>query len=161
MVFPPSIVCYLGKKIKFDHTKTEPMNKYVLTLVCTIALAFQLNAQKIEADQVPAPVKNSFSSVFKGSMTPSWELKDGNYVATFVSGGVESAGLFHANGKFIQYEWNIKNAELPEATKSYMSNKSILGSKRIKNGAGSISYEVSTADSKYIFDDKGTFVSSK
>src|SRR5688572_11487168 len=126
--------------------------KYIVTLLCTIAFALQVNAQKIETDKVPAAVKANFSSIFKASITPSWEIKNGNYEATFTSGGVESIGLFQADGRFIQYEWNIKTGDLPEATKTYMADKTVTGQKRIKNIAGSVSYEVYTADAKYIFD---------
>jgi hypothetical protein len=132
-------------------------------LVLFVVFALNTTAQKINADKVPDAVKNSFTTMFGNTLVTEWELEDGNYEATYTLRGVESAALFKKDGGFIQYEWKVNAADVPEAARKYMTtnypNKKIVDYTRIKNVAGAISYEIDATGEDYFFDSNGNFIS--
>jgi hypothetical protein len=137
--------------------------KNLTILVLLIASVLTANAQKIESDRVPVEVTNSFKAMFGTATVTGWELENQLYEATYMLGGTESAAIYQANGRFVQYENKVAASNVPEAARKYMAthypNMKIVDYTQIKNVAGAISYEIDGTDADYLFDDKGNFIS--
>ena len=82
-------------------------------LIISTALAAGVSAQQLSPRQVPASVKESFHSKFKGVRQVEWKLKsDQNYEAEFRLKGVEVAVKFDQRGKWLETETAINKSEL-------------------------------------------------
>lgn len=124
-------------------------------------------AQKVKEADVPAAVKTTFQNTYKGAKAEKWEKeKDGNYEAEFDWNKAEASASFSADGKFLQYEQEMKTAGLPKTVSDYVTKNyagyKITEAAKITDASGAISYEAEVKKGKeemdLIFDSNGNFL---
>lgn len=137
------------------------MKKLLGLLTVCAAVSFSASAQKIDAEKVPASVKQSFAKQFPGA-TAKWEKEDGNYEAGFKHQGHEMSALFDAKGVMTESEMEIKASELPAAVSDYIKTnhpgESIKEAAKITKANGEVNYEAEVKGKDLIFDANGNFI---
>jgi hypothetical protein len=130
----------------------------VLTIACS---AMSIQAQKINAAKVPAPVKAAFAKQYPGRSV-KWEMEDGKYEAGFINNGASTSILYDARGTATETEVDIKANALPAAViqyvKTHYAGKSIKEGAKITKADGTVNYEAEVSGKDLIFDAKGTFL---
>jgi len=84
-----------------------------LTLFLLVGGIVSSYAQDINAKDVPAGVKNALIKMYPKATDIDWELKGGNYEASFDIGRVDHKATFAKSGKNISFEKDIPNNQLP------------------------------------------------
>ena len=98
------------------------MKKLILILSAAF-IGSNVNAQKISAENVPAPVSAAFKAKFSIAGETKWEMDYDNYEADFVVGKADFSAQFDKDGKWIQTESFLKPSELPKAIKDVLTKK--------------------------------------
>lgn len=136
--------------------------KYISILIVFAAFLINASSQKLVETNVPAAVKNSFTTMFNNTAITSWEMEGGNYKANYMQAGVENAVVYSSDGKIVHYENPITARDLPTSTMDYintnLAGKKITNVMRIKTITGLISYKLKAADVYYFFDSNGSFL---
>ena len=94
----------------------------VLLSVCLLFAAFGYN-QTIQADKVPAPVKESFAKKFPAATFVSYKMEKTDYKVTFKDKGVGMSANFNSKGEWLETETVMIESDLPkEVLTSVASN---------------------------------------
>lgn len=80
-----------------------------------------LQAQKINPDDVPGDVSQSFTFEYPDGKVTSWSLENNQYVATFKSDGSSGKAYFATDGNWLQSVYTIPKTELPLSITNYVS----------------------------------------
>lgn len=135
-----------------------------LILVCFIFfLAWELNAQKLNAKSIPPLVKSALANKYSLVKNVVWEKEKGNYEANWGGkSGEDSSILFTPSGDFIEMVIAIPTRQLPESiesyTKKHFKGSTITEAGLVKDAKGNISYEVEIDKKDLIFDASGHIV---
>ena len=142
--------------------------KKLLTLFVCVAFVVCVNAQKPKED-APAAAKTAFAAKYPEAQKVKWSVeKPGEFEVEFTMNKVESSALFDAEGKFLESETEIKEAELPQAVKTTIS-KDFAGYKLDEiektDSKGVTAYEMEAAKGKdkleISFDGNGKLISKE
>ncbi len=98
------------------------MNKLIL-LIAGTCIFTTARAQKIAADNVPAPVLETFKAKFSIAEKTTWELDYDNYEADFVVGKSNFSAVFDKDGKWLGTETYLKLSETPKVIREALSKK--------------------------------------
>jgi hypothetical protein len=130
-------------------------------MIVSVGMFMTVNAQKLQTSKVPAAVKTSFSKQFPGA-SPSWELEDGKYEASFKDKGHSMSALFDLKGMMTESEIAIKVDELPASVLAYVKQQyksaPIKEAAKITKADGSINYEAEVNKKDVLFDANGKFI---
>ncbi|MBA4145034.1 MAG: hypothetical protein C0523_04665 [Cytophaga sp.] len=115
-----------------------------MIMVFGLVLAItQVNAQKMNAKDVPANVKNSLEKSY-AVKDADWDKEGANYEASFEQKGIEISVVFDGAGSILETEHEIKTNELPteilDALKRDYADFKIEEAARIET-KGMITYE--------------------
>ena len=99
------------------------MKSKLTLLFATALMATSVNAQKLAADNVPAPVLAAFKAKFSIAEKTSWELDYDNYEADFTVGKSDFSAIFDKDGKWLGTETYLKLSETPKVIREALSKK--------------------------------------
>lgn len=124
-------------------------------IVLGLGLAItQVNAQKMNAKDVPASVKSSLEKNYSVK-DADWDKEGENYEASFEQKGTEISIVFDANGSILETEREIKKSELPIAIQNTLKKDyagfEIEEAARIET-KGVITYEAEVEKGKMFLD---------
>ncbi len=108
------------------------MKKIVLMLTAMLLLSGYGYCQKIAADKVPADVKTAFQKKFPTAAKVSYEMEKVDYEISFTLSGTECSAVFDKDGKWIETETDVKDADLPAKVKATL-DKDFAGYKRTES----------------------------
>ncbi len=135
------------------------------TLIAIVALTFTTNclfAQKIKADQVPAPVAKSFAAKHPDVKAEKWEKEGDNYEVEFDAKEGETSLLIDSKGNIMETEVEMDVAQLPQAAKDYIATHykelKIKECAKITDAHKVVTYEAEVKEMDLIFDAKGNFI---
>ncbi len=120
---------------------------------------------KLESQEIPALVKDSFKKLYPLIKDVDWENEDDDFEASFEQKGNDISILFDSNGKLIEVETEIKKSELPASVKETIARD--YAGYKIKEAAkidssGTITYEAEVGKGKknaeLIFDSQGNLL---
>ena len=80
-----------------------------------------LKCPKPKESDVPAAVKNAFTSMYPSASAVKWEMENTQYEGEFKESGVETSAIFDASGNYVQTEVEIAVKSLPGAVSEYIS----------------------------------------
>ncbi|MBK9765162.1 MAG: PepSY-like domain-containing protein [Flavobacteriales bacterium] len=106
-----------------------------------------LSAQRLQPEQVPAPVKSAFDKAFSGAMDVEWDLKGTQYKVEFETGlfFTDHEAWYDATGQMLRHEEEIGASDLPAAVTAGINSEfagySVDDTERITVG-GVLSYVV-------------------
>ena len=113
------------------------------------------------AQNVPAPVKESFEKKFPNTVVKKWDKEDGGYEANFTSNGKTMSATFDASGNWKETETDIKVSELPAAVSSYIKTNydgATIKEAAITETAKGKMYEAEVKGKDLLFDMQGKFL---
>ena len=114
-----------------------------------------LFAQKINASQVPAPVKAGVQARFPGAKVTEWKLKGKDYEAEFSLNKIDIAAKFDATGKWLETETTIALQEVPPAIRDKFATQfagyKVVETQSVQRGDPSgLIYEIHFENSKEV-----------
>lgn len=126
-----------------------------IIIVFGLGLAItQVNAQKMNAKDVPASVKSSLEKNY-AVKDADWDKEGANYEASFEQKGTEISVVFDGAGSILETEREIKKSELPtpilDVLKKDYSDFEVEEAARIE-AKGSITYEAEVEKGKMSLD---------
>lgn len=131
----------------------------ILILASTI---LNIHAQNLIESDVPAAVKEKFSSLYPAIKAVKWEKEHNEYEAEFRENNIETSVIFAENGAYIQTETEISISSLPAGITDYavknFPEKNIKDASKITDAFGKISYEAEIGGRDYLFDENGKFI---
>jgi len=129
------------------------MKTILVVLAMGVAIT-QVNAQKINAKDVPINVKSSLAKTY-AVKDVDWSKEGANYEAGFEQKGTEISVVLDGNGSILETEQEIKKSELPAAIhdllKKDYTTYEIEETSKIE-AKGEITYEVEVEKGKQTFD---------
>ena len=137
--------------------------KTTLAIVIATSTAITVMAQKINATQVPAAVKTSFTKTYPAVKTIKWEKEIGDFEAGFKQGSNEMSAVFKADGTQLESEMEISATTLPASVTAYVKQhyKGALikeAAKITKTSTGEVNYEAEVKGKDLLFDSTGKFI---
>lgn len=135
--------------------------KKLLVVVILITTNVIVNAQPVPASKVPPEVKKSFSRE-NPSVTPKWEIEDGNYEASYKSSSVTRSFIINKQGTILESETGITIPALPKAAQAYLKahykGYKIKEVSKIMKQGGEVEYEAMVNGIDVMFDGNGKFL---
>lgn len=130
----------------------------MLMLLCSL-LSFTATAQKIAPEAVPKAISTVFIKDFPG-VTGEWEISGDRYIATFEQNKYKMQTVYNATGARLETHVNIKEDELPEPARVYMSHyyPTIDAASKIILANDHISFKVLAGSRYYEFDGQGNYL---
>src|ERR1043166_5042822 len=99
------------------------MKKIIIGLCVTVLLT-SAGAQEISADKVPSMVSSAFKTKFPNVQKVKWEMEnEKEYEAGFKLNSIEMSALFDASGNWLETEFEIKVAGLPQPVSQTISKQ--------------------------------------
>lgn len=140
------------------------MKKGILILAITF-IGSIANAQKISESEVPASVKEKFTSLYPKCKVEKWVKEEGNFEAEFDKNKTEMSVVIDPTGKLIETETTISIASLPKAVSDYVAKnhagKKITEAAKITSADGTVTYEAEVKEVELYFDSNGAFLRSE
>ena len=90
------------------------MKKLIVLLSAFLLINLMGFTQKIAPDKVPVPVKVSFAKKFPAAIDAIYEMSNKNYRVICNDKGVGTAVNYSPNGRWLQTETKISEADLPK-----------------------------------------------
>ena len=132
--------------------------KPLMIFFALIFCSFFTQAQTLN---VPDVVKAKFSSLYPTVKSPTWEMEDDTYEASFTFNQVATSVVISASGEHKQTETAMEPNTLPRMTRYYvmkeLANQPITEACKIVDSKGVISYEAEVGGKDYLFDAEGNF----
>ena len=97
--------------------------KKIVFLISVFFAPFSANAQKIDIENVPSSVLNSFNAKFSIANETTWEMDYDKYEAEFSVGNSNFSATFDKDGKWLETEAYLKIADLPKSIKEVLTKK--------------------------------------
>ena len=117
---------------------------------------------KIDIENVPAPVKESFAKSYPDTKG-DWEKENNTYEVAFKKNGLEMSVQLDLKGNILETETSIAESELPQIAREYLHrdfpNKKIDETAKIVKADGTIIYEAEVNEKDILFDAEGKFLS--
>ncbi len=136
--------------------------KRTIIILILLCITYISNAQKLKESDVPAAVKNAFTSMYPSASSVKWEMENTQYEAEFKESAVETSVIFDAAGTYVQTEVEIAVKTLPVAVGEYLSKnvpgKKIKEAAKITDAKGTVTYEAEAGGTDYLFDANGGFL---
>jgi len=140
-----------------------------ITLITALLISvWSVQAQKIEPQNVPASVIQSFNKLYPDVVSVKWELEEGNYEAKYKKNDIKSEAIFSSTGTFIQAEKSLSSPnDLPISVLNALK-KDFLGftyedAEIITTADGKVLYEVEAANAsisyELLYDANGNMIS--
>jgi Putative beta-lactamase-inhibitor-like, PepSY-like len=140
------------------------MNRLIL-LGAVLCMAIQLEAQSIKERDVPTAVASKVSALYPDAAKIKWEMEDGMYEATFLTGGMETSVMLSSQGMLVYTENEIEIASLPKEVNIYIMQNNpgnaIEEASKITDVYGVVRYEVELKNTEYVFDSTGKVISEE
>jgi hypothetical protein len=134
------------------------MNRLIL-LGAVLCLAVQLEAQSIKERDVPPAVASKVSALYPDAAKIKWEMEDGMYEASFLTGGMETSVMLSSQGMLVYTETEIEVSALPKEATIYILQQNpgnaIQEASQITDVYGVVRYEVELKNIEYVFDSAG------
>ena len=94
---------------------------FAMVLFAIQVIAIQVNyAQKLKPADVPAEVSQAMDFQYPYVKVSTWQLSDGNYIATFKDEGSIGKAYVSPSGEWIRTTYDIKKDELPSVITEYV-----------------------------------------
>jgi len=122
-----------------------------------IATSIVANAQKINADKLPATVKESFAKAYPKATATHWDKEDADFEASFKNEGKELSVVFDAKGVVKEVETEVKLSDLPVSVQTALKGMKVKEAAEIKKG-GKTYYEAEVKGKDLYFDASGKSV---
>jgi len=137
------------------------MKKLALMMVAAMITSLTF-AQKLQENDVPAPVKTAFQKNFPQAKVEKWEKEGVNFEAEFELNKSEQSVLFDAQGGIIETEIEIEISELPNGIVDYVKTnykgQSVKEAAKISDTKGTLTYEAEIKGMDLLFDSNGKFI---
>jgi hypothetical protein len=122
-------------------------------------------AQELKEKDVPANVKEVLAKNFPNAKGIEWEKENNYFEAGFKINGKEQSVVFDANGKVLETEVEIVEADLPAPARDYISSKykgmRISEAAKITGADGVVTYEAEVNKKDLIFDSTGKILKTE
>ena len=110
----------------------------------------------------PTAIQQAFAKRFPTVTNPAWKKENGCFEANFTAKGVKTSAVYWVGGKFKEVEEAMAVSTLPAPAAAYLA-KNYAGQKvaeaaRIKDAAGTVSWEAEVGGRDLIFDAAGQFL---
>ena len=139
--------------------------KKLILLVAVVFVAFQVEAQAVKKNDVPAVVVQSLESWYPGVSKVKWEINDGMYVASFVMNTYENEVVISREGAFSSSESEMSFAELPEPIRTYLTehfpDATFEDIEMEMDARGFVTYSVESGNTEYEFSADGKLMSQE
>lgn len=137
-------------------------NKNSFTETNNSSLVGLQKKSSIKESDVPPGVVSRFNQLYPSTNVKSWDLIDGNYLASFTLNNISMSVLFAASGYMIETTTEILESQLPKSCTDYCAKnyagKKIKSSARIDDAAGRVFYKVDIDKTLLLLDSSGNFV---
>lgn len=95
--------------------------KFAFVLFAIQVVAIQVNyAQKLKPADVPSEVTQAMDFQYPYVKVSTWQLEDGQYIATFKDEGSVGKAYITASGEWLRTTYDIKKDELPSVITEYV-----------------------------------------
>ena len=140
------------------------MNRLIL-LASILCLTIQLKAQSVKERDVPAAVTSKVSTLYPEASKVKWEMEDGMYEASFMTGDKETSVVISSQGMLVQTETEIEVGALPKEAAIYIMKNNpgnaIQEATRRTDVYGVVSYEAELKSMEYVFDATGKLLTEE
>jgi hypothetical protein len=128
-------------------------------------MAIQIEAQSIKERDVPPAVASKVSALYPDAAKVKWEMEDGMYEATFLTGAMETSVMVSSQGMLVFTEQEIEISSLPKEVMIYVTQNnpgsSVQEASKITDVYGKVSYEVELKNIEYVFDAAGKLLTEE
>lgn len=131
------------------------MKKIFGILILIGGFAATSQAQKLNANKVPASVKAAFSKSYPKITKVSWEMEKQDYEAGFTVNGKNNSTLYSAKGILLETEVEIDKSELPILVITKLKGMKIAEAAKITKANGTVLYEAEVKGKDLLFDASG------
>lgn len=140
------------------------MNRLIL-LAALLCLAVQLEAQSVKERDVPSAVTARVSTLYPDAAKVKWEMEDGMYEASFMTGDKETSVMISSQGMLVQTETEIEVAAFPKEAAIYIMQNNpgnaIQEATKRTDVYGVVSYEAELKNMEYVFDATGKLLTEE
>lgn len=140
------------------------MNRLIL-LSAILCLTMQLEAQSVKERDVPSAVTSRVSTLYPDAAKIKWEMEDGMYEASFMTGEAETSVMVSSQGILVQTETEIEVSALPKEAAIYIMQNNpgnaIQEATKRTDVYGVVRYEVELKNMEYVFDSTGKLLTEE
>ena len=137
----------------------------LILLAAVLCLTLQLEAQSVKERDVPAAVTSRVSTLYPDAVKIKWEMEDGMYEASFMTGDMETSVLVSSQGMLVQTETVIEVAALPKEAAIYIMQNNpgnaIQEATKRTDVYGVVRYEAELKNMEYVFDASGKLLTEE
>ena len=137
----------------------------LILLAAVLCLTLQLEAQSVKERDVPAAVTSRVSTLYPDAAKIKWEMEDGMYEASFMTGNMETSVLVSSQGMLVQTETEIEVAALPKEAAIYIMQNNpgnaIQEATKRTDVYGVVRYEAELKNMEYVFDASGKLLTEE
>ncbi|WP_018344012.1 PepSY-like domain-containing protein [Cytophaga aurantiaca] len=129
-----------------------------ITLITALLISvWSVQAQKIEPQNVPASVTQSFNKLFPDVVSVKWELEEDNYEAKYKKNDIKFEAIFSSTGTLIQTEKSLSSPnDLPlpvlNALKKNFSGFTYKDAEMVTAADGEVLYEVEAENASITYE---------
>lgn len=137
----------------------------LILLAAVLCLTLQLEAQSVKERDVPVAVTSRVSTLYPDAAKIKWEMEDGMYEASFMTGNKETSVLVSSQGMLVQTETEIEVAALPKEAAIYIMQNNpgnaIQEATKRTDVYGVVRYEAELKNMEYVFDASGKLLTEE
>lgn len=137
----------------------------LILLAAVLCLTLQLEAQSVKERDVPVAVTSRVSTLYPDAVKIKWEMEDGMYEASFMTGNMETSVLVSSQGMLVQTETEIEVAALPKEAAIYIMQNNpgnaIQEATKRTDVYGVVRYEAELKNMEYVFDASGKLLTEE
>lgn len=137
----------------------------LILLAAVLCLTLQLEAQSVKERDVPVAVTSRVSTLYPDAAKIKWEMEDGMYEASFMTGNMETSVLVSSQGMLVQTETEIEVAALPKEAAIYIMQNNpgnaIQEATKRTDVYGVVRYEAELKNMEYVFDASGKLLTEE
>ena len=137
----------------------------LILLAAVLCLTLQLEAQSVKERDVPVAVTSRVSTLYPDAVKIKWEMEDGMYEASFMTGNKETSVLVSSQGMLVQTETEIEVAALPKEAAIYIMQNNpgnaIQEATKRTDVYGVVRYEAELKNMEYVFDATGKLLTEE
>jgi len=137
----------------------------LILLAAVLCLTLQLEAQSVKERDVPVAVTSRVSTLYPDAVKIKWEMEDGMYEASFMTGNKETSVLVSSQGMLVQTETEIEVAALPKEAAIYIMQNNpgnaIQEATKRTDVYGVVRYEAELKNMEYVFDASGKLLTEE
>ncbi|MBK9105412.1 MAG: PepSY-like domain-containing protein [Saprospiraceae bacterium] len=137
----------------------------LLLIVFAFCLTEHIGAQTIKERDVPGAVTSKVKALYPDVTKIKWEMEDGMYEASFMTGDKETSVMVSSQGMLVQTETEIEVAALPKEAAIYIMQNNpgnaIQEATKRTDVYGVVSYEAELKNMEYVFDATGKLLTEE